>query len=39
MLKKHFNFREILFVSGATAAIILTSLGITARPAKSAVLA
>jgi len=39
MLKKHFNFREILFVSGATAAIILTSFGITARPAKSAVLA
>jgi hypothetical protein len=39
MLRKHFNFLEKHFVSGATAAIILTSLGITARPAKSAVLA
>jgi hypothetical protein len=39
MLRKHFNSLERHFVSGATAAIILTSLGITARPAKSAVLA
>jgi hypothetical protein len=39
MLRKHFNFLERHFVSGATAAIILTSLGITARPARSAVLA
>ncbi|MBW4605839.1 MAG: PEP-CTERM sorting domain-containing protein [Hassallia sp. WJT32-NPBG1] len=39
MLRKHFNFLERHFVSGATAAIILTSLGIIDRPAKSAVLA
>jgi hypothetical protein len=39
MLRKHFNFLEIHFGSVVTAAIILTSLGITARPAKSAVLA
>jgi hypothetical protein len=39
MFRKHFNFLEIHFSSVVTAAIILTSLGITARPAKSAVLA
>lgn len=39
MLKKHFNFLEQYFVSVATAAMILASLGITARPAKSAALA
>lgn len=39
VLKKHFNFLEQYFVSVATAAIILASLGITARPAKSAALA
>jgi hypothetical protein len=39
MLRKHFNFLEKHLVSGATAAIILTSFGITARPAKSDVLA
>ncbi|MBG1269559.1 hypothetical protein [Nostoc sp. WHI] len=39
MLRKHFNFPEIHFRSVVTAAIILTSLVITDRPAKSAVLA
>jgi len=39
MLRKHFNFLEIHLGPVVTAAIIFTSLGITARPAKSAVLA
>jgi hypothetical protein len=39
MSRKHFNFLGIHFKSVVTVAIILTSLGITVRPAKSAVLA